>query len=48
MDYAVIETGLGGLNDPTNFLARPELVVITNIDYDHQNALGYTLEEIAF
>ncbi len=46
VDVAVIETGLGGRLDSTN-IVRPELVVITPIDYDHQKQLGGTLEQIA-
>ncbi len=48
VDYAVIETGLGGLHDATNVCKRSDKVcVITDIGYDHQNILGNTLEEIA-
>ena len=46
VDFAVIETGLGGLLDSTNIIT-PILSVITNIGYDHQNILGNTLEEIS-
>lgn len=46
VDYAVIETGLGGRLDSTNIIT-PELSVITNISFDHQNMLGETLAEIA-
>jgi len=46
VDYAVIETGLGGRLDSTNIIT-PLLSVITNISYDHQNLLGDTLEQIA-
>ena len=46
VDFAVIETGLGGLLDSTNIIT-PLLSVITNIGYDHQNILGNTLQEIA-
>ena len=46
VDFAVIETGLGGLLDSTNIIT-PILSIITNIGYDHQNILGNTLEEIA-
>ena len=46
VDYAVIETGLGGRLDSTNVIT-PILSVITNIGYDHQNMLGDTLAEIA-
>jgi len=46
VDFAVIETGLGGRLDSTNIIL-PELSVITNIGYDHMNFLGNTLELIA-
>jgi dihydrofolate synthase/folylpolyglutamate synthase len=46
VEIAVLETGLGGRLDATN-VARPEVCVITPIDYDHQNFLGDTIEEIA-
>ncbi|MDQ3072041.1 MAG: bifunctional folylpolyglutamate synthase/dihydrofolate synthase [Bacteroidota bacterium] len=47
VDYAVIETGLGGRLDSTNVI-RPVLSIITNVSFDHQNMLGETLGEIAF
>lgn len=46
VDFAVIETGLGGRLDSTNIL-QPELSIITNISFDHQQFLGDTLEKIA-
>lgn len=46
VDIAIIETGLGGRLDSTN-VVTPELSVITNIGYDHQQFLGGTLPEIA-
>ena len=46
VDIAIIETGLGGRLDSTN-VVTPELSVITNIGYDHQQFLGDTLPEIA-
>lgn len=46
VDIAIIETGLGGRLDSTNIII-PQLSVITNIGYDHQNMLGNTLVEIA-
>lgn len=46
VDIAIIETGLGGRLDSTNIIT-PELSVITNIGYDHQQFLGNTLPEIA-
>jgi len=47
VDFAVIEVGLGGRLDSTNVI-KPEVSLITNISYDHQEMLGDTLEEIAF
>ncbi|WP_224744023.1 bifunctional folylpolyglutamate synthase/dihydrofolate synthase [Pontibacter aquaedesilientis] len=46
VDVAVIEVGLGGRLDSTNII-QPEVSLITNIGYDHQNLLGDTLEQIA-
>jgi dihydrofolate synthase/folylpolyglutamate synthase len=46
VDYAVIETGLGGRLDSTNIIT-PLLSIITNISFDHQHMLGETLAEIA-
>ncbi len=46
VDYAVIETGLGGRLDATNIL-HPSLTIITSIDYDHMDILGNSLEAIA-
>lgn len=46
VDYAVIETGLGGRLDSTN-LCNPIISIITNIGIDHTAFLGNTIEEIA-
>ena len=46
VDVAVIEVGLGGRLDCTNII-KPELSIITNISFDHQQFLGNTLTEIA-
>lgn len=46
IDYLVLECGLGGLLDSTNFL-NTDLAIITNIGYDHQEQLGNTLEDIS-
>ena len=49
VDYAVIETGLGGLLDATNVVERSnKLAVITKIGHDHTSILGTTLKEIAY
>lgn len=47
VDYAIIETGLGGRLDSTNVIT-PILSVITNIGYDHMDILGNTLPKIAY
>lgn len=46
VDFAIIEVGLGGRLDSTNII-DPLVSAITNIDLDHQDILGNTLEEIA-
>ena len=46
VDVAVIEVGMGGRLDSTNIII-PELSIITNIGYDHQQFLGNTLPVIA-
>ena len=43
---AVIEVGLGGRLDSTNVIV-PEVAAITQIDFDHENFLGHSMEEIA-
>lgn len=47
VDYAVIETGLGGRIDATNVIASPVVTAITSISLEHTQYLGNTLEEIA-
>lgn len=47
VDFAVVETGMGGRLDSTN-LCHPLVSVITNIGYDHMQFLGSRLEDIAF
>ncbi len=47
VDYAVIETGMGGLHDATNIAGRPDKVcVLTDIGFDHTRVLGNTLPAI--
>ena len=41
VDWAVIETGMGGRLDATNVLA-PEMSIITNISLEHKGYLGNT------
>ncbi|MEA2104037.1 MAG: folylpolyglutamate synthase/dihydrofolate synthase family protein [Candidatus Cloacimonadota bacterium] len=45
-DYAIMEVGLGGRLD-ASVLVNAVITAITNIDYDHTNSLGSTLEKIA-
>lgn len=45
-EYAVIECGLGGLNDSTNAVAGKELAVITSVSLEHTALLGGTIPEI--
>ncbi len=47
VDYAVIETGMGGRWDATN-VVRPVVSVITRIALDHADYLGTDLEKIAW
>jgi len=46
IDWAIIETGMGGRMDSTNVL-KPAVSVISNISLEHQMYLGDTLEKIA-
>jgi len=46
VDFAVLETGLGGRLDATN-VVNPLAAVITPISYEHTDKLGNTLREIA-
>lgn len=47
VDFAIIETGMGGRLDSTNIIT-PILSIITNISLDHTQFLGDTVEKIAF
>lgn len=47
VEYAVLETGLGGRLDATNSVSDKKLCVITSIGYDHMEYLGDTLAQIA-
>lgn len=46
VNFAIIEVGLGGRLDSTNII-NPLVSAITNVQLDHQNILGGTIEEIA-
>jgi len=46
VEYVVLETGLGGRLDSTNF-ADPVISIITSISYDHMDKLGSNIKGIA-
>jgi len=46
VDWAVVETGMGGRLDATNVIT-PELSIITNVSLEHQAYLGNTISLIA-
>ncbi|MBW2969634.1 bifunctional folylpolyglutamate synthase/dihydrofolate synthase [Candidatus Woesearchaeota archaeon] len=45
VDYAILEAGMGGKNDPTT-VCDAEIAAITSIGEDHTHILGKTIEEI--
>ncbi len=46
VDWAVIETGMGGRFDATNVIT-PEASVITNLSIEHTDYLGKTIKDLA-
>src|SRR5260370_13169029 len=46
VECGIFEVGLGGRLDATNILS-PAVTIITRIDFDHENFLGHSLNEIA-
>jgi dihydrofolate synthase/folylpolyglutamate synthase len=47
VDWAVVETGMGGRLDATNVI-RPDVTVVTNISRDHCEFLGNSISDITF
>lgn len=47
VDYVLLECGMGGREDATNVLAKPEACVFAQISMDHMQFLGDTLTKIA-
>ena len=45
VDWAVIETGMGGRFDATNVI-QPAMSIITNVSMEHRDYLGNTLAQI--
>ncbi len=48
VEYAVLETGMGGRLDATNVVKKPLVCVITSVSLEHTEYLGDTIEAIAF
>ncbi len=46
VDFAILETGMGGRLDATN-IVHPLLTIITNVSMDHEHHLGSTLAKIS-
>ncbi len=47
-EWGVLEVGCGGRYDATNVIEKSVAAAITNVDYDHMEILGDTLEKIAY
>ena len=48
VDFAVMETGLGGRFDTVSAVEKLILSSITSIGFDHMHMLGNSLEQIAY
>jgi dihydrofolate synthase/folylpolyglutamate synthase len=46
-DAAVVEVGLGGRTDYTNVFDAKPVTVLTNMDYEHRERLGWSIPSIA-
>ncbi len=46
--WCVLETGIGGVLDATNYIPAPRCTVITPVSLDHRDLLGDTVEQVAF
>src|SRR5699024_1592785 len=46
IDIAVIEAGIGGMYDSTKHFSNQIAVVVTSIDLDHVEILGYDIKSI--
>ncbi|MDD7266723.1 MAG: Mur ligase family protein [Lachnospiraceae bacterium] len=47
VDIILLEVGIGGRFDATNYIRRPAAAVIGTISLDHENILGTTVAEVA-
>lgn len=48
IDVVILEVGIGGLLDSTNIITTSIITAISNVNLDHVNILGNTIEEIGF
>jgi dihydrofolate synthase/folylpolyglutamate synthase len=48
VEFVVLEAGIGGRFDSTNFIDTPAAAVITSISLDHESLLGESVEQIAW
>ncbi|KAM7533274.1 hypothetical protein Aperf_G00000119795 [Anoplocephala perfoliata] len=48
VDVVILEVGLGGKYDKTNFVRRPLVTAVSSIELEHTNILGKTLPKIAW
>lgn len=48
VDVVIMEVGIGGQYDSTNFIRHPAVCGVTSLGLDHVSVLGNTLEEIAW
>ena len=46
VDWAILEVGMGGRLDATNVI-QPQITIINNVAFDHQEFLGFTIGRIA-
>lgn len=46
VDWAIMEAGVGGIQDSTQALQNVRAVLLTNVHLDHQSVLGHTIAEI--
>nr|CDS18711.1 folylpolyglutamate synthase mitochondrial [Echinococcus granulosus] len=48
VEVAVVEVGLGGRYDCSNFVSRPRVTVVAAIELEHTDFLGDTIREVAW
>ncbi|KAI8922827.1 Mur ligase [Entophlyctis helioformis] len=48
VDVVILETGVGGEYDCTNFIEKPVACGITSLGFDHMSILGETIDKIAW